>query len=873
MNRSIASFRGGISSLCALALLLVLSPQGYAATCVASERGIHAASNGVDGIALRVSNRTMTEATSGNLLSGIPVQLTGTAKAICTTDMSGEYQTALLTATGNFTVSPQVAEGTPVPASRSFSTLSSDTLDDFTVETPIRMHGYVKDGTEPLSGISVVFSAQVSGWYWQTSTTDATGYYSFNDVPEGAPEAYLQIDTWQGTFYPSNRVDIGTVTGTVQQDFNKQPVSSAPTLSGRVLLNGNGLNTVTMTLTNLTSGASGQTLTDSSGAYLFEDLTASNSYRVTPSRLNYHFSPTNRQVDQLTVDTQLDDFSATFTGALYSLSGTVRGTNALPVANVSVSLSGDVTSNTFSSAQGAYQFSGLPAGGSYTVRFTGEGYVFSPASGSFSNLSQHAVLDTVAAPSAFTPIPDKVVVGYWHNWQSMASPFMPLREVTNTRFNICNVSFIETLNQDGVHPVFSVDNGGIGYTADTFKQDVAILQNAGIPVLVSIGGQNGHVELSNETEKDTYVQGIIAIVEEYGFDGIDIDYEGGSMTIFNGPANSIEYADITDPELKYGIDAIRDIQAHFGDGFIITAAPELAYVQEGRRAYPAGSQFVPFLHNIRDILSYLHVQYYNFGSSVWGALDDQVYDKGEADLVVAMTDMLIAGFPVGSTAFFPGLRPDQVAFGLPCSPSAGNGYMTTNEVIKALDYLIRGNRAQGMNYTLRGPGAPWPDLRGIMTWSINWDATTDGGTAPYEFSDTYSTWFQQDGPPPVTIPDWWKIHYFGTTNIQENADADGDTQSNAEEYIAATDPTNRTSFFCIQHSSDQENNQRIYWQAATGRSYTVYSGTNLYEGLTQLETNLLYPSHYWTFQLEQYPDDAFISVKVKMQDFQDIFFP
>ena len=216
---------------------------------------------------------------------------------------------------------------------------------------------------------------------------------------------------------------------------------------------------------------------------------------------------------------------------------------------------------------------------------------------------------------SFTPLPNKVIVGYWHNWENDSAPFMKLWDVLDTDYNVVNVSFIETWKEneigrpanfiaEGVHPKFTVYDGSrsqnLTYSDADFKRDVRALQAAGIPVLISIGGQNGHVEIRNEAEKDAYVQGVIDIVTEYNFDGIDINYEGGSMTILNGPQDSIKYDDITDPELKFGIDAIREIKAHFGEGFIITAAPELAYVQEGRYAYPNSSQFIPFLHNIRN---------------------------------------------------------------------------------------------------------------------------------------------------------------------------------------------------------------------------------------------------------------------------------
>jgi chitinase len=121
---------------------------------------------------------------------------------------------------------------------------------------------------------------------------------------------------------------------------------------------------------------------------------------------------------------------------------------------------------------------------------------------------------------------------------------------------------------------------------------------------------------------------------------------------------------------------------------------------------------------VRDILTVLHVQDYNSGSVT--ALDGRFYSMGNADFHVAMTEMLMSGFSVANTGnFFPGLRQDQVAIGLPANGNAGNGFTPAAEVQKALNYLIRG-QSFGGQYVLRNASG-YPNMRGLMTWSINWD--------------------------------------------------------------------------------------------------------------------------------------------------------
>ena len=66
---------------------------------------------------------------------------------------------------------------------------------------------------------------------------------------------------------------------------------------------------------------------------------------------------------------------------------------------------------------------------------------------------------------------------------------------------------------------------------------------------------------------------------------------------------------------------------------------------------------------------------------------------------------------------FRGLRPDQVAFGLPSGPSSANsGQASLANITAALNCLTRLTQCGAIK-----PLAAYPTLRGVMTWSINWD--------------------------------------------------------------------------------------------------------------------------------------------------------
>ncbi|GAV13082.1 glycosyl hydrolase family 18 protein [Paenibacillus sp. NAIST15-1] len=348
------------------------------------------------------------------------------------------------------------------------------------------------------------------------------------------------------------------------------------------------------------------------------------------------------------------------------------------------------------------------------------------------------------APQAQAAVSSKTIVGYWHNFDN-GSGFIKLRDVS-PKFDVINVSFAE--------PTSGVTNGTIGFTpynyTDTdFKSDVAYLQSQGKKVIISIGGQNGQVQLPNAGARDNFVNSVIAIIEKYGFNGLDVDFEGHSLYLNAGDS---DFKNPTTPVIVNLIAALRTINNHFGtDNFYLTMAPETFFVQLGYTFYGGSciscdnraGAYLPVIHATRDILDWLQVQNYNSGPIT--GLDDQYHTMGNADFHVAMADMLLTGFPVAKNPnnFFPALRQDQVMLGLPANTNAGGGFTTVAEVHKALDALMKG--VQLSSYKTRGSSTGYPNFRGLMTWSVNWDKFNN-----FEFSNSHRAYLDALTPP---IPD------------------------------------------------------------------------------------------------------------------------
>ena len=90
----------------------------------------------------------------------------------------------------------------------------------------------------------------------------------------------------------------------------------------------------------LTGGTPVIIKTDATGTFAFNDLTAGQTYTVTPSKTNYTFAPLNQTFNNLTSNVVAD-----FIGTLnnYSISGSVRDISGVGMAGVTMTLSGSMS--------------------------------------------------------------------------------------------------------------------------------------------------------------------------------------------------------------------------------------------------------------------------------------------------------------------------------------------------------------------------------------------------------------------------------------------------------------------------------------------------------------------------------------------------
>ncbi|MFF9362208.1 chitinase [Streptomyces griseoluteus] len=277
-------------------------------------------------------------------------------------------------------------------------------------------------------------------------------------------------------------------------------------------------------------------------------------------------------------------------------------------------------------------------------------------------------------------LPKHAVTGYWQNFNNGAA-VQKISDVPSA-YDIIAVAFADATSTPGAVS-FSLDSAGLnGYTVDQFKADIKAKQAAGKKVIVSVGGERGTVAVSDTASANNFANSVYSLMQTYGFDGVDIDLENGLNP-------------------TYMTQALRSLSSKAGSSLIITMAPQTIDMQS-----TSGSYFQTAL-NIKDILTVVNMQYYNSGSML--GCDGKVYSQGSVDFLTALACIQLEG----------GLAPSQVGIGVPASTrGAGSGYVAPSVLNSALDCLAKGTGCGSFK-----PPRTYPDLRGAMTWSTNWDAT------------------------------------------------------------------------------------------------------------------------------------------------------
>ncbi|MFE6625286.1 chitinase [Streptomyces sp. NPDC057740] len=372
------------------------------------------------------------------------------------------------------------------------------------------------------------------------------------------------------------------------------------------------------------------------------------------------------------------DPSPTVPGAPSGL--TVSGTSSSSVSLAWNTVSGATGYNVYRGGTKVTAVSGTSATVTGLAAATSYAFQVTATNAAGESPKSATVTGTTTAGPVGPALPKHAVTGYWQNFNNGAA-VQRLADV-QAQYDIIAVAFADATSTPGA-VTFNLDSAGLGgYTVDQFKADVRAKQAAGKKVIVSVGGERGTVAVNDAASAANFANSVYALMQEYGFDGVDIDLENGLNA-------------------TYMTQALRSLSSKAGSSLVITMAPQTIDMQSTSNSY-----FQTAL-NIKDILTVVNMQYYNSGSML--GCDGKVYSQGSVDFLTALACIQLEG----------GLAPSQVGLGLPASTrGAGSGYVAPSVVNSALDCLTKGTGCGSFK-----PSRTYPDLRGAMTWSTNWDAT------------------------------------------------------------------------------------------------------------------------------------------------------
>ena len=329
---------------------------------------------------------------TGTVTGTATLTLSGSQSGVVNVDASGNYRFKNLIAGGTYTVTPSVTQGsyqyTFSPPSYTFTDLNANQVASFTASLGTHnISGRITDpGGNGVAGIQVRPNFGSS----QTTVSDANGYYLLANLPAG--QSYDVVVSHPDYTFESGHQYLGVITEDATANFIAIRLYN---ITGRVTdRNGVGIGGVDITVTG---GDSRSRSTNSDGSYLLNSLRAGLNYTISIWHADYAFSPNEISITTLAAD-QIANFTAV---QAFTIEGRLLDSHGAVLSGLQVTLSGSSSASTVSNPPGGYYaFQKVAQGGNYTVTPAVPGFVSSPASRTFSNLSASTyTADFVLSPA------------------------------------------------------------------------------------------------------------------------------------------------------------------------------------------------------------------------------------------------------------------------------------------------------------------------------------------------------------------------------------------------------------------------------------------------------------------------------------------
>ncbi|WP_194436852.1 immunoglobulin-like domain-containing protein [Vibrio fluminensis] len=403
-----------------------------------------------------------------------------------------------------------------------------------------------------------------------------------------------------------------------------------------------------------------------------------------------------------------------------------------------------------------------------------------------------------------------VVVGYWHNWcdgagyQRGNAPCVTLEEV-NPMYNIINVSFMKVFDvAEGRIPTFRLDPA-IGLSEQEFVNQIGELNKQGRSVLIALGGADAHIELKTGDEQ-AFAEEIIRVTERYGFDGLDIDLEQAAVTAADNQT-----------VIPAALRIVKDHYREQGKNFLITMAPEFPYLKKG-------DKYVPYIENLEGYYDWINPQFYNQGGDGLWVDEENAWITQNSDTMKEKFIYYISDSLANGTRGFHQIPHDKLVFGIP-----------TNIDAAATGFVKNPQHLYSAFERLNAQGQP---LRGVMTWSVNWDMGTNAAGQAYneQFIKDYGSFIHGQTPPPPSegepvfkgLTDVRVLHgtsFNELAGISASDKEDGDLTGSI--VVEGVVDTNRIGTYVLTYRvQDSDGNETV-----KARSVDVYSQKPVFAGV------------------------------------------
>lgn len=205
-----------------------------------------------------------------------------------------------------------------------------------------------------------------------------------------------------------------------------------------------------------------------------------------------------------------------------------------------------------------------------------------------------ALLSIVSSFSAANTQPCKEIVGYYAGWKwYKRNKLVNPETIDYSKYTILNYAFFKPLADGRIVEgdawadknilLGRVKNDGNGDTHDTKSSLIHQAHANGVKVVLSIGGWTWSSAFpaiaANESSRKIFAGSCVALIQKYGFDGIDIDWEYPGHKAHNGTADDKQNFTLL-------LRAIRDALTEYGNSssqeYLLTAAfgPSPVHMQQ-----------------------------------------------------------------------------------------------------------------------------------------------------------------------------------------------------------------------------------------------------------------------------------------------------